>query len=32
MNRPMFMDVENVGIMQGFKDADEGMGMEGGEY
>lgn len=32
MNRPMFLDVENVGIMQGFKDADDGMGMEGGEY
>jgi len=25
LNRPMFMDVENVGIMQGFKDVDEGM-------
>ena len=29
MSRPMFMDVENVGIMQGFKDED--MGDEGYE-
>lgn len=30
LSRPMFMDVENVGIMQGFKDEDEMMDMDEG--
>jgi len=30
LSRPMFMDAENVGIMQGFKDEDEMMDMDEG--